>query len=372
MIKVRVTKAGLAGASSFLALSGGLAACAVEPVEETESAETAESGLTVRNPGTGVFELTWAYGTTTGYTFSANNSVDEYVRVGESMKFSVPAYFLWQRLYPNDAMPTDEARLDQLAAKVKVVFVKANGMSTSRVLAAKSWEGAQSWDRRTTTASFNVPKGTVGVRFEMAISDAADATKTATLGQGDFLEVPVVGGRLPDKTLLFDTDYGRLRQRVLEGGNPVSGAKLSLGYTDWRAASLVDASKIDKQIGTAKAYGRFGSFEMPVMGELEYEITCEAAVDGKWQDAQALAANAASRLLPAGRTAYEGSLAVAKGAKAIELVFRVKAYLKVDYSKVSNLTWRKYQDGERILVADRWDNENGAAFDNFDFSTEKR
>ena len=48
------------------------------------------------------------------------------------------------------------------------------------------------------------------------------------------------------------------------------------------------------------------------------------------------------------------------------------AFLKVDYSRYSNITSRKYADGERILVREKWDNENNAAGDNWDLATEKR
>jgi len=41
----------------------------------------------------------------------------------------------------------------------------------------------------------------------------------------------------------------------------------------------------------------------------------------------------------------------------------------VNYDKFSNVGWRKYQQGERILVREKWDNENAAAGDNYDFTT---
>jgi hypothetical protein len=371
MIKVRVTRAGLAGASSFLALTSGLSACAVQPADD--GAETTTSDLAVQNAGTGVFELGWAYGTPTGYGFTAKSSVDEYVRVGTSMSFSIPAYFLWQRLYPNDAMPSDPARLEKLSAKVKTVFVKKSGATPSKTVTTNAWKGTQTYDLAATSPSFTIPKGTLSVRFEITIHDAANATQSATVAQSDLSEVAVIGGSLPDKTLLFDTDYGALRDRILEGGSPIAGANLALAYTDWRAATLIDSSKIDRQIGSATAYGRFGSFEMPIVGDLTYEITCSSAVDGVWQNEQPFTANDKSRLLPSGgRTAYEGSLPIPKTGGRIEMAFHVRAYLVVDYSRYSNIKWQKYQQGDRILVADRWDNEHGLAFDNYDFTTAKK
>jgi hypothetical protein len=375
MIKVRVLRGvqvGLTGASGLIALSSGLAACTAD-AGPGEDVETDESALTVQNPGTGVFSLGWVYGTPTGYSFVAKNSTDEYVRAREKMTFAIPAHFLWTRLYPNDALPNDTTRLKQLAAKVKVVYVKDGATYASTSVATTAWQGGASWELAATTSSFIVSRRAQGIRFEVTITDAADATKSVTVGQGDFLEVPVIGGSLPNKTALFDTMGSSMRQRVLEGGKPVSGAELAIGYTDWRAATVVDTSSIDRTIGNATSYGRFGSFEMPIQGELEHEISYAVAIDGVWQDEKALTANAKSRLMPPyGRTAYEGSISVPNGAQKLEIYFHVKTFLKVDYSRFSNVGWRKYADGARILVREKWDNENGAYADNYDFATESR
>lgn len=375
-IKVRVLRsvqAGLAGMSGLVALSSGVTACAVEPANE-ESVESDESALTVSNPGTGVFELAWDYTTPIGFAFAAKNSTDEYVRTGEKMTFAIPAHFLWQRLYPNEAVPDDVARLKKLSAKVKVVFVKAGGATTSTTVSTNgSFSGSQTYDLTALTTQLSVNKKAQSIRFELTITDAADATKKATVAAGDLNEVPVIGGSLPNKTALFDNNGSALRQRILEGGKPVAGANLALGYTDWRAATLVDSSSIDRTIGNATSFGRFGSFQMAIMGDLEYEISYAAAVDGAWQAEQALTANAKSPLLASfGRTAYEGVLAVPTGAKKLELYFHVKTYLVVNYDKFSNVGWRKYENGARILVREKWDNENGAYADNYDFTTEKK
>jgi hypothetical protein len=178
---------------------------------------------------------------------------------------------------------------------------------------------------------------------------------------------------VPNKTALFDTSGSTLRQRILEGGKPVAGANLAIAYTDWRAATLSDSSSIDRTIGDATSFGRFGAFKMPIAGELEYEISYSVAVDGVWQAEQALAANGKSRLMPAyGRVAYEGVFAMPAGAKKLEVYFHVKTFLVVDYGKFSNVGWRKYEQGQRLLVREKWDNENGAYADNYDFTTEKK
>jgi len=375
MINVRVlrgVKAGVTGMSGLVALSSGLAACAADEVN-AEDFDTSESALTVMNPGTGVFDFTWAYGTPSGYTFAAKNSIDEFVRAGEKMSFNLPALQLWQRLYPNDPYPNDVARLKQLSATVKIIYVKDGAVYASTSVKTTGWTGSQLYDTTATTNTFIVSRRAQGLRFEVTVTDAADATKKVVMPAEDFLEVPVFGGTLPNKTMLFDTMGSSFRQRVVEGGSPVRGSTLAIAYSDWRAGTLVDSYGIDRTIGNATSYGRFGSFQMPIQGELEYEISYAVAIDGVWQAEQALSRNDKSRIVSGfGRVAYEGTLAIPKTAQKIEVYFHVKTFLKVDYDRFSNVGWRKYNQGERILVREKWDNENGAVYDNYDFSTEKR
>jgi hypothetical protein len=266
------------------------------------------------------------------------------------------------------------ARLKQLSAKVKVVFVKDGGATTSTTVTTNgSFDGSQAYDLSALTTQFTVNKKATGIRFELAISDAADTTKKATVAANELTEIPVIGGSLPNKTALFDTSGSTFRQRILEGGKPVAGANLAIAYTDWRAATLVDSSSIDRTIGDATSYGRFGSFKMPISGELAHEVTYSVAIDGVWQAEQALTANAKSRLMPAyGRVAYEGLFAMPSGAQKLEVFFHVKTFLVVDYDNFSNVGWRKYEQGQRLLVREKWDNENGAYADNYDFTTEKK
>ncbi len=369
MIKIRVTS--LAGASALVAVPLVTTGCGAHDGEDVATSN--DSALTVTDPGSGVFALTWTYGTPTGYSFAlTQSSTDEYVRAGESMTFSLPAYFLWQQLYPNDALPNDVSRIEKLGATLNVVFVKGGAaFATASVATTGTWNGSQPWDLTIATGAFKIAKGAEGVRFELTVNDATDPSKTATLGQTSFLEVPVIGGSLPNKTLLFDTLGSAMRQRVLEGGQPVCGAALAIAYTDWRAATLVDASSIDRTIGTATEHGRFGAFDMPILGDIEYEVSFGSGIDGAWSPEQSLVADAKSRLMPSyGRTAYEGSLSIPSGAQHVDFYFHVRAYLVVDYSRYSDVKWQKYTPGSRILVREKWDNLNGVAFANYDFTTE--
>ena len=125
--------------------------------------------------------------------------------------------------------------------------------------------------------------------------------------------------------------------------------------------SLGDANTIG---GYMRVHARPAAFEGP--DGLSYSV----AIDGVWQNEQPLTANAKSRLLPPyGRVAYEGVLAVPNGAQKLEVYFHVKTFLVVDYDKFSNVGERRYAQGARLLVREKWDNEHGAYADNYDFTT---
>ena len=369
MIKVRIVP-GLVALTGFAATQ---MACTNDGDQTAEDFESDESAYTVSDPGSGVLELGWA-STPSGQAFNLTKSTtDEYIRARDSISFSIPAHFLWSKLYPNDAMPDDLARLKKLRAKIKIVYVKDGAVYANTSVSTGAWTGDQTWSLATQSSSFIVSRRAQGLRFEMTIKDAQNAQASVTVGQDQFLELPVLGGTLPNKTALFDNYYSSLRHRILEGGLAVRGADLAIAYTDWRANTLVDSGSIDRQIGTQTSFSRFGAIQVPIYGEIEYEISYGVAFDGQWQDERALNANGKSRLMPAyGRTAWETTVSVPGAAKGLQIYFHVKAFLKVDYSRYSNITSRKYADGERILVREKWDNENNAAGDNWDLATEKR
>ena len=358
MIKIRVVRgiqAGLPIASGVIAVTGGMTATC-SSTEATDASTSGENNLTSSDPGTGSFEVTYAYGTTTGYAFTAKNSTDEYVRAQEKMTFNLPAHFLWSSLYPGQQLPSDPARLKQLSATVTVSFIKAGGTYASASVATTAWNGTQAYDLASPTESFSVDRAAESMRFSLAIKDGgASPPVSKTLADGAFLDQPVIGGALPNKTALFDSNGAAMRSRVLEGGNPVAGASLAVAYTDWRAATIVDSTSIDQNIGTETSYSRFGPIAVPVSGKLEYDITYKLTVDGQTGDAQPLTADAASKLLPAGRTAYEASVSVPQSAQNVSISFHIKAYLKADYSAHPNMTEKKYADGQRVLVREQDD-----------------
>jgi hypothetical protein len=188
----------------------------------------------------------------------------------------------------------------------------------------------------------------------------------------DFDAVPVFGGELPRKHVLFDNSGSTLRQRVVEGGGLVPNATVVVTYTDWRADEIVNKTAIDRQIGTAQSYSRFGLITVPIYGQIEYVVT--AGYDPGWGFSTAsLPATQTSRVInQTGRTAYESTLYVPNdGATDLQMYFHVQAYLVADYSSYgSSVLTRKYNQGDRILVRDAYDNKDGQAFSNYDVPVE--
>src|SRR5207249_3110872 len=134
------------------------------------------------------------------------------------------------------------------------------------------------------------------------------------------------------KHIVFDNDFSTLRNRTIEGGNPIATSQLGITYTDWRADTVVDKSSIDTQIGTTISFGRFGTIEMPIYGDIKYEVSFGQAFDDYWQAEAPLAATTTSRVLRLqGRTAFETSFFVPQYPHKIDMYFHVKAYLVVDY-----------------------------------------
>ncbi len=320
MIKVRVVRgiqASLPLASGFIALGVGMTACA-NTADSAETTSVDESQFTVANPGTGVFELGWAHGTPTGFGFVAKGTTDEYVRVQQTMTFAIPAHFIWAQLHSSQSIPSDLARLKKLSAKITVSYLKNGASYTGTSVAANGWEGDQAGTLNATSESFVVDRKAQAMRFSLELTDSGNGGSTIVkmLDENSFFTQAVIGGTLPEKTLLFDSNGSKLRSRVLEGGRPVQDAELSIAFTDWRASTVVNASKVDREIGTTESFGRFGASEIPVYGELDQEISYVVSIDGVAQAEAPLVANGRSRLLPANRIAYEGSVTIPAGAQS--------------------------------------------------------
>lgn len=375
-IKVRHVRAGVAGASSLVMLGNAALGCAANA--DAEDASATQSGDTVVNPGTGTFELASAYtGNDYGpaYTVLTTNSTDEFVRVGERITLQVPQWMLWTLLdEPNDT--PDVARIRGLRVTFDVHFLRKGLVTSSHELVVTSWSGDQLWNLVAHTGEIVIPSKVDTVAIGVTVVDpaATGGPKTVEISDTDVIAVPVFGGEYPNKHVIFDNVYSTLRNRVIEGGNPIGNGQLGITYTDWRADTVVDRSSIDTQIGTATSYGRFGTIEMPIYGDIQYEVSYGYALNDYWQPEQKLVATTSSRVLHSpGRTAYETSLWMSPYSQKVDVYFHVKAFLSVDYTRYgSNVKTRRYNQGDRLLVRERWDNLNGHAGANYELPIDAR
>ncbi|UQA62263.1 hypothetical protein [Polyangium aurulentum] len=367
MIKVSVRRAGtgIAAASSLLVAAGAPMGCTFEAQDAGEdfSAE-AEQALT---PGSGTLALD-------GWTGSLRvmlsaSTTDEFLRAGEILQMELPAWLLWDTLYPGTALPNDLARLQKLSATVNVAVVDKGTTVSTLKLPVASFSGADPYALDAITKSFIVPAKADWLKFEILVTDAAAPGVSKTIGQNELTTLPVFGGDLPDKSLLFDSVQTTKRQRVIEGDDPIAGAKLDVGYSDWRADVLVDKSAIDLQIGKAQTVTRFGFAIVPIYGKLVHEVSYGVYFDdgGGWRPEVALTPNGASRFLGANRTAYEGTIDVPAKARRMAMYAHVKSYLVADYTGIQSITEKWYQDGQKVQKAEAYDNPSGA-FTNYDFS----
>ena len=377
-IRVRHVRAGVAGASGWMVLNGAAlfaTACAAPTGEESSAAESSE---TVVNPGTGTFELAplysgGAYGP--AYTITTNNSTDEFVRVGERIQLQLAEWILWTIVdEPNDT--PDVARVKGLKVTFHVHFLRKGIVQKSVALPVTGWTGDQLWNLVAHTGDVVIPAKIDTVAIGVVVVDpaATGGAKTVEVSDTDVVQVPVFGGEGPNKHVVFDNDHSNLRNRTIEGGNPIATSQLGITYTDWRADTVVDKSSIDTQIGTATSYSRFGMIEMPIYGDIKYEVSYGQAFDDSWQSEAPLTPTTTSRVLRAqGRTAYETSIYVPQYPHKLDVYFHVKAFLVVDYSRYgSSVKTRRYNQGDRILVRERWDNFGGNANANYDFPIDAR
>ncbi|MET0591957.1 MAG: hypothetical protein ABW133_04610 [Polyangiaceae bacterium] len=358
----------LAGGSTLVLLGTADLGCAA-PIEDGATATREEANQAAVDQG--YLDFNYQPGTPLNLGFVPYSSPDEFIRTGEQLDIRVAISTLWYRLHPSEPFPSEITRAQSLRAEYRVIFQNKGVTVRELRLASGAWTGSDVWSLSATTPSFLVPStGVDEIAFEVTISDAADEGHTVNFAADDFPSVQVFGAELPLKHLLFDSLGTSLRNRIIERGDLFRNNVFALSYTDWRANTLIDSASVDREIGRAIGFGRFGQYEMPIYGEIVYEISCGVGRDGNFAGEQPLVANTNSRVLPygQGRTAYEANI-YAYG-NAVNLYFHVRPYLYADYSKYTNVTSKRYSDYQRIFLQDRerWDNENGQAFDNYDFN----
>ena len=356
-VRIRRRRKLVALSATLVAVPAG---CAREYLDSQESVDhtTAQVLAAVsKNPGSARVVLSGFPGY---YELQVvDSTTDEFVRVGETLRVTIPAWMLWEAAHPNESMPAD-ALLKKLTAKVKVAFLDRGHVLRTDTLTLESWAGTQ-YSLEGQSTDFVIPPKTDALAFSVVVRDASNPSVEATISQSELHSVWVFGGELPDKTLLFDNNAGALRERVIESGTIVKGAKVLFGYTDWRADQMVDKAKLNTQIGVATMSGRGGNYSAPIYGQLVYQLLYGASFDGgvTFQAEVELAGNTTSKILGGNRTDYEAPLVIPPGASQLQLYVHIKATLIADYSSYVNITEKWYSDNQHILIKEVWDNPNG-------------
>jgi hypothetical protein len=374
MMKVRVRKLGavVLTASSLIAAGNTAVGCALDTADALSTQEvefgSASSAYSVENPGSAILNLGGTYNDFQFEWLLTDSTTDEFVRTGEMLQLRMPAYQIWQSLHPDQWEEPAMERIQQARATVTVLFFQDGQPVGSTTVTTSEWSGEAYWILYATTSAFAVPAGIDQVKFSIAFSDAGDPAAQAGIDSSVVRPVAVFGGDLPDKAVLFDNDGPNGRNRVIEGGSPVAGADVTLAYTEYRADTVVDASKIDRRIGKMTSNGRFGEQINDVVGELVHEIAAGVYFDDLqgWRAEVPMSGNRASAFAPQNwRTVFESKLAIPSNATKMKVYYHVRTYLVVDYYRYGNVTERWYEQGQRILMAERWDNPEGAG-SNFD------
>jgi len=380
MMKVKVRKLGAAviTASNVVLAAQGAVGCgssaadAVAPDQHEVELGSASSAYSVTDPGSGVLTLNGTWGDYQMECSLAESTTDEFVRSGETLALQIPAYQIWQALHPDHWEPPEVDRVKQTSVAVTALFYRDGEQVGSTTVKTSTWTGDDYWMLQAKTDTFVVPQGVDEVRFALAYTDAGDGTAAASVDASVVRPLTVFGGDLPDKAVLFDSDGTNLRNRVIEGGGPVAGANVLFGYTEYRADTVVDASKIDRRIGKAQGFTRFGTAIQDIYGELVHEVTMGVYFDDQqgWRAETPMTATTGSVFAPQPwRKVYQANVAVPANARKMQVYYHVKTWLVVDYSRYGSVTEQWYQQGQRILVAERWDNPQGPGT-NFDLGVE--
>lgn len=373
MLRVRVKRvtAQIAAASGMAAAASAMG-CADLGAEAPRDDAQEEDVNEAKSPffgGEVKFDISgWPGGVETVDFVISEATTDEFLRVGQKLTFDFPAITLWDWLHPG-APPPALSDLQKLHATIEIVAHDEGKPFATLKAQTVSFSGNDIFSLRAVTDTVVIPHKTDQLQFSMFIEDPP-GNKQLTLTKDVFVPQPVFGGALPEKSLLFDSTPG-FRQRVIEGDDPVAGASLRIGYTDYRADTLVDASMIDRQIGTQMQSGRFGQVTVPLFGTLEHEVSYAVMFDdgAGWQAEAALQPEKSSRFLGAGRTSYEAEIAISGKATGMSMYLHVKTYLVATYPNGAGIT-KWYGDGEKVLKADKYDNPGGQAFVNYEFSIE--
>jgi hypothetical protein len=226
--------------------------------------------------------------------------------------------------------------------------------SANVTLGAKSTIGA-SIVHFTSQAPVQVPAGATGVGFHMSVGDG----KTSA-DQDSQNNISVIPTDATHRHLLFDNDdRDKLRDRLIDGKAVLAGGTNTLTYSKIRQGIVSNESSIDTVIGTTTDEN---GKPLNVLGTLETEVTYGLGTGATFDPEKPLAPQASSPFFPSVEgpvVGYQADLDVPKGTTKIALFFHTKTFLKVHFPDGVTLVTKKFNEGDRILMREAFDNPNG-------------
>lgn len=372
MLKVSLRKASSLVATAALAqglincaAAGGLDVDGDEPSAYEEPIASASSAYSVAEPGTATLKLDYhyaGYGSPDKEFMVSESTTDEFVRSGETLTLEIPGWVI-VGLVQTDYDSVNNDNLPNVTGTVTVSFLKNGAPVGSKQVAFASWkDGDYGW-KSALTESFVVPAGVTSLGFTIE----ATSPDTGKTGVEQEAQTPVFGGELPNKHLFFDLDGTSPRDRILERGSPVAGAELVVAYSGARADQVGHAFEVDRYVGKVKVFcERFGIQIQNVYGDVVHEVTVGYSFDGtQWAETTLVQS---PKSYVAWGSSQEARLRIPSNATSMQSYFRVRTYLVARFPTGAEVIERKYNDGERVLVGEHWDNPAGAGT-NFEYGT---
>ncbi len=304
---------------------------------------------------------------------------DEFLRVGDTYKLSFNTRAMW-RLFHRDswAAPAIE-QVKRVRVKAVATYFKAGAQVGTADMFADEIIGAGTLSEpmQVQSQAFTLPSGVDMMSLQVTPFDIGAGAAPLAATQSYTMTVGIYGSDQASKNVIFDNLGNSKRQRIVEGGAIMQGGAVTLAYTDWRSDMLVTRFGMETQIGESRSQGRFGEITIPIFGKIVHEVSYGVFFDdgGGWRAEAPLKAVMSSLLVSRSvesipRTTHESRLALPANATRMELYFHLKTYLVVDYAgwpAEKSTFW--YQQGERRLVKEVWDNRDGANT-NYEFPLE--
>lgn len=344
--------AGAAAAASLL--GGGLSACAAD-----EDGLVASEGDEINSiaPGVGVIAL---HGSELSY--ASESGGDELLRSKEKMSVEATLGDVIRFLDSADRKIA-QAKQDMVTTTVEVRFFGRDG----KEMAKDSYDldfGKHAMTSLGKSSQFVIPENAPRMEIDLVVGVPGGKGARASNVLGFVPSYPVFGAYLPNKLALFDMDgAGRMRDRIVEGGGLIRGARATVAYSDWRADRVVDKGSLDLRIGQTQSGNRFGPAIVDAFGELAFEVEAVYTTDGEDWSAVSLATRVDPEVLKTQpnrkRRSYEGGIELSKDAKQLRMAFRVRAYLVVPPKGQMNLINARHEPGTRVLLREAWDNNEG-------------